>query len=202
MCRIVFALGMLGYANYIYLTYILGAFHKFPEEVAKPLRRAMFYTNIQEDPQKALKWFKESLRVIDEINMDPFSDEVLGVKFQLAALFEKYHNHGLAIQVLEQVRTDCFKWVELFGDKHKNDGERTRVLAKTVAIALKLGSLYSCATVDDQEAAEAVLVSAVQTMLSEKQRREKEGEEEGEGPWGTDEENGATLEGKFIIRYD
>jgi hypothetical protein len=188
---------MLGYANYVYVYYIIGAFHKFPEEVAKPLRRALFYTNIQEDPEKALKWYKEALRKIDEINMDPFSDEVLGVKLQLAYLFEKYHNHGLAIQVLEQVRKDCFKYVELMGDQHKNDGNRTRVLSKTVAVGLKLGELYASAAVDDQEAAEAVLISAVETMLTEKQRRQVEGEQPGEGEWGTDEHSGATLEGEF-----
>jgi hypothetical protein len=194
--RIIFMLGMLGYTNYVYLTYIVGAFHKFPEEVAKPLRRAMFYTNIQEDPQKALKYFKESLRVIEEIRMDPFSNEVLGVKIQLAALFEKYHHHALAIQVLEQVRKDCFKYIELLGDKHMNDGQRTRVLGKTVAIGIKLGELYSSAAVDDQEAAETVLISAVETMLLERQRREREGNQPGEQEWATDEENGATLEGK------
>jgi hypothetical protein len=192
---------MLGYANYVYLTYIIGAFHKFPEEVAKPLRRALFYTNIQEDPEKALKWYKESLRVIDEINMDPFSDEVLGVKIQLAHLFEKYHNFGQSIKVLEQVRKDCFKYIEVMGEQHKNDGNRTRVLARTVGIGLKLGELYACAAVDDQEAAEAVLISAVETMLSERQRREKEGEEPGEGAWETDEESGATLEGELNRHY-
>jgi hypothetical protein len=191
-------LGMLGYANYVYITYIIGAFHKFPEEVAKPLRRAMFYTNIQEDPQQALKYFKESLRVIEEIGMDPFSNEVLGVKIQLAALFEKYHHHTLAIQVLEQVRKDCFKYIDLMGEKHMNDGQRTRVLGKTVAIGIKLGELYSSAAVDDQESAEAVLISAVETMLSERKRREKEGSQPGEEEWATDEENGATLEGNGI----
>jgi len=188
---------MLVYVNYIYITYIVGAYHNFPEEVAKPLRKAIFYAKIQEDPQKALRWYKESLKVIEEIGMDPFSNEVLGVKIQLAALFEKYHSFDLAIQVLEQVRSDCFGYLELLGDKHMNDGKRTRVLGKTVAIGIKLGELYSNGAVDDQEAAEAVLISAVETMLSEKQRREREGVQAGEGEWATDEENGATLEGEI-----
>jgi hypothetical protein len=191
-------LGMLSYANYIYITYIIGAYHNFPEEVAKPLRKAVFYTNMQEDPQLALKWYKETLRVIEEIGMDPFSNEVLGVKIQLAALFEKYHNFSQAIHVLEQVRSDCFKYVEVLGDKHMHDGKRTRVLGKTVAIGVKLGELYSQRPVNDQEAAEAVLISAVETMLLERQRREREGDQAGEGFWATDEENGATLEGKSL----
>jgi hypothetical protein len=194
-------LGILGYANYVYLTYIVGHFHKFPEDVAKPLRKALYYDNLAPDPQKALKYYKDALRISEEIGMDPFSDEILGVKIHIAAFMEKNHHHAMAIQVLEVVRRDCFAYVDKLGEKHWNDGKRTRVLGKTVAIGVKLGELYSSPAVDNQEAAEAALVSTVETVLWEKKRREKDGVKEGEGEWVTDEEAGSAFEGIHLFTY-
>ncbi|KAF2426492.1 hypothetical protein EJ08DRAFT_593691 [Tothia fuscella] len=190
----ILALASLGYVNYYYLTHIIAPYHKYPEEVAKPLRKASYYMIESPDPKLALKWLREALRVIEETGMHPFSDEVIGVKLRLAGLFEKYHHHHLAIEVLETIRKDCFRFVDLMGDKHIKDGQRTRILKKTIEIGIKLGELYSGPNIDDQEAAEAVLISAVETMLQERMRRDKLGTQEGEEDWPTDEENGATLE--------
>lgn len=130
----------------------------------------------------------------DELGVDPFSDEILGVKIQIAAMFEKIENYQRAIDVLEIVRRDCLRWMDELGDKHWNDGKRTRVLAKTIAISVKLGDLYAGDQVLNKEAAEERLVWAVETALKEKHRREKEGVKEGEGDWVTDEELGGALE--------
>ncbi|KAF2403750.1 hypothetical protein EJ06DRAFT_536124 [Trichodelitschia bisporula] len=191
---IVSMLAMLGYANYVYITYIQGSFSAFPEPVAKPLRRALYYTNITPDPQRALKYYKEAMAAAEEVRMDPFSDEVLGLRIQIAYFLEKNHNHALAARVLEGVMEACMAWVAREGDKHVTDGQRSRVLGKTVGIGVKLGELYSNPFVDDQEAAEVALVGAVETVLREKQRREKEGVKEGEGDWMSDEEIGGALE--------
>ncbi|QDS68281.1 hypothetical protein FKW77_010645 [Venturia effusa] len=185
---------LLIYVNQVYHSYFIGAFHAFPEEVAKPMRKALYWDLHNPDPQKALKFYKEALRKVEEIGMDPFSKEVLGIKVQLASLFERYHNYNKAIEVLEIVRRDCYAWVEKLGGIHMTDGKRTRVLGQAAAMGVKLGELYSLPYVDDQEAAEAALVTAVETMLKEKRRREKEGVKEGEGDWKTDEEMGASFE--------
>lgn len=53
--------------------------------------------------------------------LDPFSDEVIGVRIQLAAWLEqigKFHN---SIEVLEALLQDCKKWVELM-EKSARDG--------------------------------------------------------------------------------
>lgn len=159
------------------------------------MRKALYWDLHNPDPQKALKFYKEALRKVEEIGMDPFSKEVLGIKIQLASLFERYHNYNKAIEVLEIVRRDCYAWVEKLGGIHMTDGKRTRVLGQAAAMGVKLGELYSLPYVDDQEAAEAALVTAVETMLKEKRRREKEGVNEGEGDWKTNEEMGASFEG-------
>ncbi|KAH0559478.1 hypothetical protein GP486_004013, partial [Trichoglossum hirsutum] len=186
--------GALIYTNYVYQTYIVGVFQPFPPEVAKPLRRALYYTNISLSPKEALKYYKQALAIADEIGMDPFSDEILGVKIQVAALMEKIQQYEKAIEVLEIVRNDCLKWIEFLGSKPGNEGKRTRVLGKTVAISVKLGDLYANCYVQDKETAEERLVWAVETALKEKKRREEEGVKEGEGDWMTDEEFGGALE--------
>ncbi|KAE9963115.1 hypothetical protein BLS_009623 [Venturia inaequalis] len=185
---------LLIYVNRVYHSYFIGAFHQYPDEVAKPMRKALYWDLHNPDPQKALKFYKEALRKVEEIGMDPFSKEVLGIKIQLASLFERYHNYNKAIEVLEIVRRDCYAWVDKLGGIHMTDGKRTRVLGQAAAMGVKLGELYSLPYVDDQEAAEAALVTAVETMLKEKRRREKEGVKDGEGDWKTDEEMGASFE--------
>ncbi|MCJ1365389.1 hypothetical protein MMC16_004510 [Acarospora aff. strigata] len=186
--------GGLVYANYIYHSYIIGAFHKFPEPVAVKLRRALYYTNISLSPKDAVKYYRQALEVADELGVDPFSDEILGVKIQLASLMEKIQQYPKAIEVLEIVKRDCLRWVEELGGKEGNEGKRTRVLGKTVGISVKLGELYANEYVMETEAAEEQLVWAVETVLKEKKRREDEGVKPGEGRWMTDEETGAALE--------
>lgn len=194
---IVFGMGVLLYAPYVYHYYIVGAYHNFPDSVAKKLRRALFYSQDHSlDPKLALKYYREALAAADEEGMDPFSDDILGVKFQLAAFFERLQNYQRAIDILEIVKRDCLRWVDELGDKHWNDGKRTRVLGKTVGISVKLGDLYSNQYVKDIGKAEQQLVWAVETVLKEKLRREKEGVKEGEGDWITNEEQGASMEGE------
>ncbi|TAQ88314.1 hypothetical protein B7494_g3367 [Chlorociboria aeruginascens] len=188
------AAGCLMYVNYVYHSYFVGAFHKFPEPVAKQLRKALYYTNISLEPKKALGYYKEALRVADEVGMDPFSDEIIGVKIQLAAMLEKIQQYEKAIHVLEIVKSDCLEWIEQLGGKEGNTGKRTKVLAKTVGISVKLGELYANDYVKEKEAAEESLVWAVETVLREQQRREKEGVKPGEGDWVTPEESGGALE--------
>ncbi|OBT69218.1 hypothetical protein VE03_01840 [Pseudogymnoascus sp. 23342-1-I1] len=186
--------GGLVYANYFYNSYIIGAFHKFPEPVAKQLRKALYFTNQDLKPHQALKFYKKTLRVAEEIGMDPFSDEILGVKFQLAAFMEKIQQYHKAIQVLEIVRSDCLDWIEEFGDKPESAGKRTRILGKTIEISVKLGELYAGEYVKEPELAEEKLVWAVEAILKERQRREKEGVKPDEGEWLTPEQIGGTLE--------
>lgn len=192
-----FGAGTLLYSNYIYNNYIIGAFHKFPEPVAKQLRKALYYTNISLQPRDAVKYYREALRVADEIGMDPFSDEIIGVKIQLASFMEKIQQYQKAIDILEIVKGDNLKWLEALGNKPGNEGKRTKVLAKTVGVSVKLGELYANEFVAQKANAEERLVWAVETVLKEQERREKEGVKPDEGDWMSPEEIGGSLEGQY-----
>ena len=187
---------MLIYTNYIYQVYIIGDFEAYPEPVAAKLRRALFYTNIDVQPKNALKYYRQAIELADEMGLDPFSDEMLGVKIQVATFYEKLHEYQKAIDVLELVREDCLKWMEKLGGKEGNEGKRTRVLGKTIAISVKLGEHYANQYIDEKDAAEEKLVWAVTALLKEQRRREDEGVKEGEGQWMSNEEIGGTLEGR------
>lgn len=190
-------LGSFGvmYANYRYQTYIIAAFHKYPEPVAQKLRRAIYFTNEDLQPKEALKYYRQALQIAEEMGMDPFSDEIMGVKIQVAALMERIQQYSKAIQVLEILKRDSLEWLERFGGLEHNKKKRTEVLSKCVRISTKLGELYGQPVIYNREVAEERLVWAVETVMKERQRRDTNNiSDEDEGPWLNDEEIGAAME--------
>ncbi|KAI0134421.1 TPR domain-containing protein [Xylariales sp. AK1849] len=101
------------YVVYTYFHYFQSEqFTRFPPEIARSLRRALYYSNYSPDPKLALKYYKIALEQCEQQGIDPFSDEVLGIKIQLAAWLEKIGSYPNAIDVLEAVLRDCRRWVE------------------------------------------------------------------------------------------
>lgn len=190
-------LGSFGvlYANHVYQNYIIASFHKYPEPVAKKLRRAIYYSKTDVNPQEAVKYYRQALQIAEELQMDPFSDEIMGIKIEVAGLMERIQQFSKAIQVLEILRRDSLEWMEKFGPLEHNKKKRTRVLQKLVGISVKLGELYSQPVIYNRDMAESRLVWAVETVLQERQRRDtlKVSEEE-EGSWLDDGEIGAAME--------
>jgi tetratricopeptide (TPR) repeat protein len=183
------------WANHVYQDYIIRSFHKYPEPVAVKLRRALYYTNSDLQPKEALKYYRQALQIAEEIGMDPFSDEIMGVKIQIASMFENIELYSKAIQVLEILRRDSLQWMEELGGLEHNKLKRTQVLQKCVGISIKLGELYSNPVIYNRDMAENRLVWAVETVLKERQRRDTlKVNEEVEGSWLTDSEIGAAME--------
>ncbi|KAI4196230.1 MAG: hypothetical protein LQ350_006683 [Teloschistes chrysophthalmus] len=192
---IVSASGLFFYANHVYQNYIISEFSSYPEPVANKLRRALWYSNHDLQPDNALKYYKQALEVAQECGMDAFSDEILGVKFQLASFLEKQMTKPkLAIDVLEEVKKQCTQWQVEKGGLVENRGLRTSVLRQCLRVSVKLGELYARPDIMETEAAEESLVWAVTTLLKEQERREREGVKEGEGEWMSAEEIGGALE--------
>ncbi|KAK3370216.1 hypothetical protein B0H63DRAFT_310829 [Podospora didyma] len=209
------AAAILVYVIQVYFTYFYSEqFTRYPEPVAKALRRALYYSNYKPDPKLALKYYKLALELCDELNLDPFSDDVMGIKIQLAAWLEKAHNHQNAANVLETLLGDCKRWVQVMEKTvkerssssalmlpgHPDDvpetlwGKRSRVLGKAVGISVKLADLYSDEHLVKPELAHERLLWAVETALGELRRRSVEGVKEAEGEWMSAEQIGATLE--------
>jgi hypothetical protein len=189
----------LFYIPWYYKNVIIKPYHNFPEPVAKKLRKALFYSRGKWlDIREANKFFRQALALADEMGMDPFSDEIMGVKYSIAALFEEAGYYSLAVDVLEIMRSDCQRWEDEFSHKHWTDGNRSRVKKNMIQINVKLAQLYDIRYVNEPENGEKRLVEAVESALREQQRREREGVKTGEGPWLTKTEMGATLEGRTL----
>lgn len=192
---IAFASGSIIYVNYLYKHYIIDAYHNFPEPVAQKLRRAVYYSHTDVKVKEAMKYYRQALEVAHELGMDPFSDEIIGVKIQVAALMEKVQYYSKSIEVLEILKRDMLSWMDLLGNLERNKKKRTRVLKKAIAVSVKLGDLYSSPYVAEPAQAEEQLVWAVETILKERQRRDDKGvKDEDEDEWMPDDEIGASFE--------
>ena len=220
------AAGAIVYAVRIYFTYFYHEqFTRYPEPIAKSLRRALYFSNYNPDPQRALKYYRQALEQCEALGLDPFSDDVMGIKIQLAAWLEKIENYTNAAKVLETLLGDCKRWVETAeksvasGAGQKLDsavspgvpdqrtegqtppetlwGKRTRVLAKAIGISVKLGELYADEHLLNNELAHERLVWAVEAALRESRRRTTEGLKDGEGEWMSSDAIGGAIEGEL-----
>ncbi|KAJ6083889.1 hypothetical protein N7486_010689 [Penicillium sp. IBT 16267x] len=109
---IVSAIGAFIYISYVEVTRVRPQYHKFPPPVADALRTAVYYTEIDLNPPKALQAYKEALRISVELGLHPFSDEVLGIKLQVAMMLEKAGLVKPAIEVLERTKNEALNWIE------------------------------------------------------------------------------------------
>ncbi len=222
--RVVFGLCMVAVTVWVLITYYYAEqFTRYPAPIAQSLRRALYYSNYAPDTNLALKWYTKALQQCDEHHLDYFSDEVMGIKFQMAAWLERIESHGNAVKILELQLSECRRWVDVFGKAVAEGtapkavrpatpeeeeagtipetlwGKRTRILAKAIGISVKLGQLYADEHVMEPELAHDRLLWAVETLLKELGRRQAEGLKEGEGEWMQPEAIGGALEGKWDI---
>jgi hypothetical protein len=198
-------------------------FTRFPKPVAESLRKALYFSNVDPDIQKALRYYKQALRQCEELRMDPLSEEVTGVKIQLAAWFEKIGSYDNAIKVLDALLGDLRSWVASVDSANPRAGEallepepsqaeasqaageptvsetlfgkRTRILAQAIGVSSKLGELLSDEHVAKPAQAHERLLWAVNTALGELRRRSVEGLRDGEGDWMSSEAMGGAIEG-------
>ncbi|PMB72424.1 TPR repeat-containing protein P27G11.02 [Beauveria bassiana] len=95
---------------------------RYPEPVANTLRQAIYYSNYAPDPERALKFYKKAMQQCAEIGLDPFSDEVLGIRIQVSAWLQQLENYTSSGEVLESVLADCKKWVDVM-EKSVKEGQ-------------------------------------------------------------------------------
>ncbi|KAJ5779649.1 hypothetical protein N7457_007369 [Penicillium paradoxum] len=100
------------YISYVEVTRVAPQYHKFPPPVADALRTAVYYTEIDLNPAKAMKSYKEALRTAYEMGIHPYSDEILGIKLQVAMMLEKAGLVKPAIDVLERTKNETLVWVD------------------------------------------------------------------------------------------
>ncbi|PUU79757.1 hypothetical protein B9Z19DRAFT_1080980 [Tuber borchii] len=131
-------LGLWGYSTY--LTYLANTTHSFPEPVAKELRKALYYSlPNSSSPPDAVKHFRLALEQCQDLGMDPLSDEVTGIKIELAGVLL---HHGIVekgVEVLEGVLDEVVAAAEA---EKVDEGVRRKLLLRGVKIAAKVGEVY------------------------------------------------------------
>ncbi|KAF3491786.1 uncharacterized protein GIQ15_01303 [Arthroderma uncinatum] len=112
---LMFAVGstsLLVYVIYDFVTRVNPKYTRFPNEVAIPLRKAVYYTELDLNPPSALAYYKQALQAAHQVGLHPYSDEVLGIRLQVALMLERASLTKGSIEVLEKTRNDCEGWVE------------------------------------------------------------------------------------------
>ncbi|KAH7026143.1 uncharacterized protein B0I36DRAFT_365750 [Microdochium trichocladiopsis] len=120
--ELVIALGLLAFISigivmlvYQYFTYFQSSqFTVFPDDVAQSLRRALYYTNYSPEPALAMKWYNKAIEQCKAHGIDPFHDEIMGIRIQIAQWLEGLHSYKGAIQVLEELFKACNGWMDKF----------------------------------------------------------------------------------------
>ncbi|ERS99364.1 hypothetical protein HMPREF1624_04564 [Sporothrix schenckii ATCC 58251] len=124
---------VIAYVARIYFSYFNSKqFTRYPPEVAKCLRRALYFSNYAPDPKRALKNYRQALEACDELGLDPFSDDVLGIRIQLASWLERIQSYDASIKILELLLADCRRWVDLM-EKDEKDGKAGQATAGTLS---------------------------------------------------------------------
>ncbi|KAL1899796.1 hypothetical protein Sste5346_002662 [Sporothrix stenoceras] len=129
---------VVGYVVRIYFTYFNSRqFTRYPPEVAKYLRKALYFSNYQPDPKRALKNYRLALEKCDELGLDPFSEDVLGIRIQLASWLEQIQSYDAAIKILEILLADCRRWADLM-EQDEKDAKAGKTVAETSELKPRL----------------------------------------------------------------
>lgn len=104
-------IGLFAYVLYDRVTRVEPALTKYPPEVAGPLRRAVYFTEIAKKPVEALLLFRKALVIADDMDMHPFSDEVLGIRLKAVDVLQANGMTSAAIDMLERLEADCSRWI-------------------------------------------------------------------------------------------
>ncbi|KAK2747340.1 hypothetical protein FQN57_002238 [Myotisia sp. PD_48] len=124
------------YFVYDYVTRVHPKFERFSKHVSGPLRKAIYYSELDMNPKSALHYYKQALLAASKTGLHPFSDEVLGIRFAISSMLEKAGLIKASIEVLEKTLSDCQEWIKagrrrkLLLDREREEGveNTTRVV--------------------------------------------------------------------------
>ncbi|KAL4955712.1 hypothetical protein BDW69DRAFT_160080 [Aspergillus filifer] len=108
---LVVVISLFSHAVYLEVTKTQPRIAKFPAPVGKELRKAIYFTEVNFQPKKALQHYQEALKLAPENGMHPFSNEVVGIKLKAAEMLEQAGAMHQSIRTLELLQENIVKWV-------------------------------------------------------------------------------------------
>lgn len=151
----------------------------YPPAVEERLRLALHYTHMQPDPETSSKYFMQAIKKADELGMDPFSAEALGIRIRFSQMMENFGHVKAAIEILDGVTTDLeHKVTELdamqssetvqSGDKQVAKSDlRKHLIRNTIKAKVKISTLYESDYIQDRTMAKKILSDAVGLIVRE-----------------------------------
>lgn len=151
----------------------------FPPAVEERLRLALHYTHISPDPEVASQYFMQAIEKAEEVGMDPFSKESIGIRVRFSQMLEEFGHVKASIEILDGIVKDFEQRVaeldelravktETLSEEQNNVAELRKELIKgIVSIKIKISSQYESDYVQDSTMAKQTLSDAVGLVVKE-----------------------------------
>ncbi|KIV92979.1 hypothetical protein PV10_04229 [Exophiala mesophila] len=152
----------------------------YPKPVEERLRLALHYTHLNPDPDTAAGYFVDAIKKAEELGMDPYSKEFVGIRVRFSEMLENFGHMRASIEILNDVVKDFEKRLsEMDAHPAATSGEAgaegaevniRKHLVKTIIQAkVKLSSMWESEYMQDSTMAKNVLSDAVGLIVKETQ---------------------------------
>ena len=160
-------LGLMAYDEYFR---VAPQYSAYPLPVEQRLRVALHHTYVAPDPDAASESFIEAIKAADQVGMDPFGKESMGIRIRYAEMLEKFGRVKAAVEVLSNITSDCegkLDQLPLTSEKGDDVVSRTSLLRAIIQIKVKTAALYESDYLQDLRSAKLVLSDAVGLLVKE-----------------------------------
>ncbi|KAL1891324.1 hypothetical protein Cpir12675_005008 [Ceratocystis pirilliformis] len=89
---------------------------KFPSRVKKHLRKAIYWAKYKRDDARAMESFMQAFQAMQDLKMDPFSDECMGAYMLMIKYLGTLQRFNQALDICMVRRQACLEWVANLAD--------------------------------------------------------------------------------------
>ncbi|KIW62905.1 hypothetical protein PV04_09794 [Phialophora macrospora] len=151
----------------------------YPPAVEDQLRLALHYTHISPDPETASKYFMQAIKKAEEVGMDPYSKETVGIRVRFSQMLEEFGHAKAAIEILDGIIGDLRQKLDELDQAHalRTDAPppssseaadfRANMIKGIVKLKIKISSLYESDYLQNPSMAKQVLSDAVGMVVKE-----------------------------------
>ncbi|EXJ53816.1 hypothetical protein A1O7_09152 [Cladophialophora yegresii CBS 114405] len=151
----------------------------FPPAVEDQLRLALHYTHISPDPETASKYFLGAIKKAEEVGMDPYGKEALGIRVRFSQMLEEFGHAKAAIEILDGIISELQQKLDELEQAHslRTDTSlqsgptfaemRANMIKGIVKLKIKISSLYESDYLQNPSMAKQVLSDAVGMVVKE-----------------------------------
>jgi hypothetical protein len=145
----------------------------YPPAVEDQLRLALHYTHISPDPETASQYFMKAIKKAEEVGMDPYGREALGIRVRFSQMLEEFGHVKAAIEILDGIIVELQQKLDELNRQAEMTSEmagmRTKMVKGIVQMKIKVSTLYESDYLQNSAMAKQVLSEAVGMVVKESQ---------------------------------